>query len=64
MTERDYDRVANVALPFQRGFKVFGIDIEAGGGDDDTFFASAEFEIPLGTELAKIARTQPAPVFL
>src|SRR5437868_4416431 len=40
----DY-RIADAALFFQGGFEVFGIDIQAGGRDDDIFFATAEFQV-------------------
>ena len=34
------------------GFEVFGIDVEAGTGDDYVFFAAEETEIAGGVEFA------------
>ena len=50
--DRDYYGVADGALFFQSGFKVFGMDVEAGGGDDNIFFAAAKFEVAVRIEFA------------
>ena len=62
--EGNDDGVTNCGLGAESGLEILGINIQAGGGDDDVFLAAAEAEIALGVEFAQIAGAQPATVFL
>jgi len=46
----------------ERGFEIFGINVQAGRGDDDAFLAAAKTQVAFGVELAKIAGAEPTTV--
>ena len=58
--DADHGALLDFGLAVERCLDVFGVNVEAGGGDDCLFLAALEVDLAVLVHLSDVARAQPA----